>query len=57
MSDVWLKETSELIRDLEVRADGVRLRLDDVKVEIEVLEARIASGKALVLAYRAKHGE
>ena len=40
-----------------MRADGVRLRLDDVKVEIEVLEARIASGKALVLAYRAKHGE
>lgn len=55
MEDSWLKETMELLRDLEEQRTTMEDKIEDLEVELVGLNDRIAAGHALMQTYIEKH--
>jgi hypothetical protein len=55
MAEQWIKETMELIEDLEKQRISLRNEYEKIESELMDLEQRIASGHQYVSAYMNKH--
>ena len=55
MSDTWVKETLELIEELQRQKDKLESQVEFTILEIEELQKKITGAQALIPLYRNKH--
>jgi hypothetical protein len=55
MNDTWIKETMELIEDLQIQKDNLESKLGSIREEILELNQQILVAESLIQTYRAKH--
>lgn len=55
MNESWIKETTELIEDLQKRHDEIEGELSGLHTELEEIENQIIAADSLIRLYREKH--